>query len=314
MFVNRSKQRSGFTIIEVMAVTGVIGILLALLLPAVQQVRSRARNLECKNHLRQIGTALANAESTNREFPSMVNCLKELLPYLGEGPAYSVAKQFPPVEIPRIPLFQCPSETIVHPSSAPQTPNYRINTGTVFPQLNRTGFNGFRISRVVNNSRARDFEDGLSQTAAFSERLVPINPIGRGAQIDIDVLRRETGRYPWSTEILYTARGEEAAAVDQCRNHRLNPIGVAGVITPSVLNMHVGYDHLLPPNHVACLNGPNLHDWGIFASHLIPPSSLHVGGVNVLFADGSVHFIANEIDLETWNALGSRNGSETVSF
>jgi prepilin-type processing-associated H-X9-DG protein len=73
------------------------------------------------------------------------------------------------------------------------------------------------------------------------------------------------------------------------------------------------YNHVAPPNSRTCagVNFPN-GDMGNMAMQ-VPPSSYHTGGVNVLMCDGSVHFITNGIDLNTWRGLGTRNGEEVIS-
>ena len=69
---------------------------------------------------------------------------------------------------------------------------------------------------------------------------------------------------------------------------------------------------MLTPNEAACYNGPE--DMNIdLSAFLVPPSSLHPSGVNVLFADGSVHFITDGIGNDVWRALGTRNGHEAMN-
>jgi prepilin-type N-terminal cleavage/methylation domain-containing protein/prepilin-type processing-associated H-X9-DG protein len=74
------------------------------------------------------------------------------------------------------------------------------------------------------------------------------------------------------------------------------------------------YNHFMPPNTMACDSTSDGNTGGYGSScDAFPPASNHPGGINIVFADGSVHFIKNSIGLQTWWAIGSRNGGEIVS-
>ncbi|MBL4883057.1 MAG: DUF1559 domain-containing protein [Planctomycetaceae bacterium] len=328
-----NSQRHAFTMVELLVVISITGTLLALLLPAVQQARNTARKMGCANKLKQIGVALANAEETTGEFPSSVFCMRELLPYIGESASYEILSRHleivskkPPGQIKFIPpvsLYRCPSETVQHQTKSSegdwlmQAPSYLINMGSRFVNYKSAStHNGFRINDMSRLVQSSDITDGLSNTAAFSERLIPISTLQISVQgvPDEATLRRETGRYGWFTPKTFTGQGQEPLAIEQCQHHRVNPIrSWSGVLTSTVTYMGFGYNHILPPNHVACFSGTNLF-MRDKAYSIVPPSSLHAGGANVLYADGSVHFIANQIDLKAWNAIGSRNGNETINL
>jgi len=317
-----SKGRHGFTILEVLVTIAIIGILVALLVPAVQHSRATSRRLQCQDHLRQIGVALASREASANEFPSGEDGYIELLPYLEQSAAYDIAKRPGYEPIPLITFLNCPSETYEIDARSEQVPNYRFNSGTHFSNQSGTGLNGFRLAKkkiIVDGTllsvgtKTREITDGLSNTAALSERLVT-----RGARNILqafppEIMAAENKRFPWITENIFSGSGVENLVVSECQKRRISPSFNEG-ITPSVRSADIGYNHLLPPNRVSCLNGSDSNSRLHFEYAIIPPSSLHIGGVNVLFADGSVHFVAENIDISVWQSIGTRNGGESYGM
>lgn len=300
--------RAGLTVVELLVAISVVAILVALLLPAIQQARSAARRTTCQSHLRQVGAALHNVCEATGKFPTArighSSGYVRMMPYLD---ASAIAEELLAERRPTnwmVPALGCPADPVVWQTmSQVGDTSYYFNHGTGLPRSSPR--NGFALGDSTDVSPA-DIQDGLSQTVAMSERLVT-----PGSQVDAAAREREPGRSFWWTE-QKAGRGEERLAVEQCSRHRTTTHPqVQGVNMPCYLNFDVGYRHLLRPNHVGCYNGPETtFD---FDDLMISATSLHPGSVNALLADGSVHPVSDDIDGTVWSALGSRAGAEQFS-
>ena len=198
--------RRGFTLIELLVVTGVMAILAALLLPAVQASREAARRASCQSNMRQIGIALSGYHGPNNCFPpalTQLNAIEyggfysihcRLLPYLDQAPLFNSINfdtgtwptegfMFMPSPSQRAPnpanatglgtqvaIFLCPSDSGPFASTGN---NYRgcagVGPGILMEAEYPDGGNG--IFTEYGPVRASQVSDGLSHTAAFSERL-----------------------------------------------------------------------------------------------------------------------------------------------
>lgn len=328
-----SNRRAGFTLLELLVVMGIVGILLALLLPAVQQARESARRIDCRNRLHQAGIALEGFLATHQRhvasnFPHRTqqgttdrhNRSPQLLllPYLD---LQTVAARFddredggglrddPPTSRyngallgVHVPVWECPSDA----TSVVRT-NYRICNGTS-PQWHTTDASageprallGYRALLGLADAELRD---GKSQTVTFSEKLTGDQAPGAYTPYR-DLLNVEP--LPWSfgtpTDV---TRGCETPV-------RLPPAhfsygGQAWFLSG---NASTWYNHILGPNSATpdCVNGNNPDAPGAFSAR-----SLHVGGVHTLLADGAVRFVGDSIDLRVWQALGTIAGGEIVN-
>ncbi len=285
----------GFTIVELIVSISIIGLLTAVLLPAVQQVRESARNTQCKNNLKQIGIATHNHLDMHRVFPCTKAPMRRLMPFLEVSRGEAA-----------IPVYRCPSDSMLNGPDQTLC-SYFVNHGTRLGYASQNGF-----ANQDRDTAPADFSDGLSSTAALSERLVTYD---FAAPDDTSVA--DGRRYLWHFR---GARVLDLAELrDRCLHQRLSmrPIffSISGHhwATPG----DTGYDHIMPPNSGGCWNFP---DDGSDPTATLAPfynsiaaTSDHPGHVNVVMADGAVRSVADSVSNEVWQAMGTRNGAETVS-
>jgi prepilin-type N-terminal cleavage/methylation domain-containing protein/prepilin-type processing-associated H-X9-DG protein len=299
--------RRGFTLVELLVVIAIIGILIALLLPAVQAAREAARRSQCNNNLKQFGVALQNYHDLRRRLPpdrwggSAGNvygphCL--LLPFMEQNNVFQLINFNVLWSDPlnagvcatNIPIFLCPSDGKSPPAGWAGN-NYFACEGS------DTGMsNGVMYGQ--SNVTFADVRDGLSNTAAFSERL-------KGDWSNALVTENSDlfapGTHPTTQDqAMLTCRALDITNLAYQGWSNSGAPWLAG--TPSDF---AGYQHVAPPGDRSCHYPPG--------NSSRPPNSFHPGGVNLLRCDGSVDFISKGIDINLWRALGSRAGSEAMS-
>jgi len=182
------------------------------------------------------------------------------------------------------------------------------NGGVRFPDHSPEG-TGVVVNAYQRGLKLREIQDGLSQTAVMSERLV--TNIGKPYESK-EALHRETGRYLWYTATSHTGKHEERLAAQACRDRRTTPVPYASAPTSYqfAFSLPNGYTHLIGPNHPACYNAVDRYDY-VYGYQLVPPSSRHAGGVHLLMADGQVRFVSDSIGDAPWRAAGTRAGGES---
>ena len=305
------KRRSGFTLIELLVVIAIIAILMALLLPAVQQVREAARRTQCKNNLKQIGVALHNYHSSHRCFPFAwggtvpaggspgYSAISQLLPYIDQAPLYeSINFERPltdplnsPARLREISLLRCPSD---FENPQPQTGgaiNYMANKGSGHVWADPNQQNGVFI--YLKSLRMKDITDGSSNTAAFSERVLTDGNNG--------LVSPEADVFLGMSD---PATPDEA--IQMCEAIDITDLAHQFPLFMGAPWMNGQHTYL----HV---NVPNTRSCGFYPTKAtMPPSSRHTGGVHVLLCDGATRFVSENIDLKTWRAVGTRAGKEPV--
>lgn len=327
--IGRRTCRAGFTVVEVLVVLTLLGILVALILPALQYSRATARRVECTNRLRQIGVALASFEAQRREIPparsspSGLAWTTFLLPWLDQTSVFQQIDftaterqddEYNSLSLHRIPQFLCPD------SALERGTNFLGNVGTSYldvpPQHVRGKRieNGFFALGVVSGEsshrrlRLSDMTDGLSTTVAVSESRQAGPPTPQNARVGSSRGLAFRLLSPGETAADY------AAFVDACDSltgpQRVSrTIGAAwhdGEIFDSL------YTHHLPPNRNNCMFA--LAGTGMIAARSVATaSSQHGSGAHVLLADSSTRFMSQDIAYDIWRSLGTRGGREVLN-
>lgn len=304
--------RRGFTVIELLVAVGVIALLLAIILPAVQEARNTARRTQCASNLRQLGLSIHSYHDSFNFFPpgniNGLSMFTRILPHIDQAALYEKV-DFSTYESPTLDLVRrtqlqillCPGDSglFVYGST-----NYAGNSGT---GLHAKGlFEGFfgpvgeLDGRALNSASIRD---GLSSTAAFSEQL--LGHIG-----SLEECRSYPLRTVWSVPQYYSEPNELQQFLTACdqldRNATISETQRGREWTFGNLP-YTFYNHTQTPNHKACAYNSSV----LLGSYTA--ISLHHGGVNVCLGDGSVRFVSNSIDGGIWRAIGTRSGDEPVS-
>lgn len=211
MRVRMNRRRPGFTLIELLVVISIIGVLIALLLPAVQGAREAARRAQCSNNLKQLGLAVNNYLSQTGAYPHLMTNFAEantggplvgsgqwplgwavsILPMMEQQSLYnsanfsfgaSTAANYTTVTLTRVATLVCPSEDGTGPWVASSWANYAANVGgpssimtwagpIIIMRTDAKGQSGGPNNRNVRTLGAENITDGTSNTVLFSERL-----------------------------------------------------------------------------------------------------------------------------------------------
>lgn len=343
--MRRDPKSRGFTLVELLVVIAIIGILVALLLPAVQAAREAARRMSCSNNMKQMGLALHNYHDTYKKFPCAVydhttlngsggrnywagaSVHTMILPFVEQGPLYSrwdFTWRF--YEGPnnttrqtRVPAYICPSSRAWNGADRGNN-NYGASMGPNLGWFNGLGnqngvFNygdapGAGGIRSTNEKGMSDIRDGTANTIMAAEFLTGDND--NGTYRPGDVVRGQA--FPGGMLVKFPTQASLEAYGNQC---------LAGIANQ---HSHPGRDWAAPMPYQTTINtvvGPNwkfptcqectgcgwMDSRGVF-----PARSFHPGGAMHAMADASVQFISNTVDNTIYQGLGSIDGGESAQL
>jgi len=313
---------AGFTLVELLVVIAIIGVLMALVLPAVQAAREASRRGACANNLKQIGLALHQFHDAQQQFPPgrggpgalVFSPQAYLLPFVEQNGLYNKLDLYSaPTKLviagvtysgdanaaaaaEAIALLQCPSD----PASGRVTgstfggTNYVANSGSGAVG-NGTLVRADGVFYLTSNVRFRDLLDGTTATVAFSERT-----LGNGMALATPT--------PYDGLYILELGKNVDVSVANCATQ-----GTGGWYSQRSGKWILGnygntlYNHFYTPNSTNwdCMN--QAQQKGFLAAR-----SYHPGGVQVLLCDGSVRLTADQVDAALWHGMATRAGREIV--
>jgi prepilin-type N-terminal cleavage/methylation domain-containing protein len=338
--IGRRRDPAGFTLVELLVVIAIIGVMVALLLPAVQAAREAARRMQCKNNLKQLSLAIHNYESSNRYFPpsatisamAAVNTNASwsihgrILPYLEQGALYARVDlglawdNQAALSGMKIPPYSCPSDPNsdttrdVSPKLAsplfPTTYGFNFGTWLIYnPITKQMGDGAFGPNSKLG---FRDFIDGSSNTLMISE-VKAMQHYGRNEP--------PTGGDAAPAPNIDAVVAKLPASFTWCRPNghtewpdgRVHHQGFTTTAGPNSRLLTAAGSNLCPAQaDIDYTSQQEATSDTVSTFAIITSRSYHAGVVQSAMIDGSVRSTTQSIDLMIWRAMGTRSGGEVV--
>ena len=344
-------RRQGFTLVELLVVIAIIGILVGLLLPAVQAAREAARRMQCSNNLKQIGLAIHNYESTYKHVPpgssfyggpniaigtypppgdrfsgsigNKTHLLVRILPYMEQTNLYNLFESDKyPTDNARMPhpggpneglrmrgvelsMYKCPSDTndgFGNGKNRVQPANYQFCMGPTNSVSNSPNCQ----CPLVATFRARSQPGtNVNRPAGMFTRRGGVKPPYRGGNVGY------IGRFGDATDGLSNTIFVGEVIADWSAHARTgwSHSNAWGIYTQMPINWDTRYVNLAQAQAAGKTGCEARCNWNTEVGY----KSRHTGGAQMVFGDGSVHFISDSIDMIQYQRLGSKNDGETVS-
>ena len=331
------KHKNGFTLVELLVVIAIIGILIALLLPAVQAAREAARNLQCKNHLKQMGTASMVHENTHGFFPSGGwSCRWIGDPDRGMGedqPGSWFYSILPYMELQA--LFDLPSDGDPGTIKVAQLIGSRTLVETPVATFNCPSRRAAKLYPDAGWLWAHNMQQPKSGARAdYGGNAGEYDVTGNSGTIapygNSELQKVDNGTYAWTQPNNINGHASDNGVIYRLSEVKIRDISdgtsttyLAGekYLAPDAYEtgtdssdnetLYSGYDRdtiLFTKNQATCQ--PMQDQEGFF--NMLGFGSAHAGGFNVVFCDGSVRSQNYNIDLLLNRRLGVRNDGEII--
>jgi prepilin-type N-terminal cleavage/methylation domain-containing protein len=318
------RKRNGFTLIELLVVIAIIGVLLGLLVPAVQKVREAANRMKCQSNLRQIAIGIHNYHDTYHVIPrggvaswdqngNTWGWLALLLPFIEQDslyrqantPADPISAHPKEVALP-IPIYLCPTDPMSN--NGANTVDTSIGPGPA------TAYGYSNYNGVAGSNWGGD-PDGVGWVP---QGYIPVWSKQGTNSASWDGFANGDGMFPWRDVNGFLAGQGYLVPKPDLRSLRLTQITdgtsntfMVGEVSP-VLNVSCTWVHTtdsvatcaIPPNNKLYTSDPT--NWTMVQSF----RSFHTGGLNFAYADASVHFVVDSIALAVYRNLATIQGGE----
>jgi prepilin-type N-terminal cleavage/methylation domain-containing protein/prepilin-type processing-associated H-X9-DG protein len=337
------RLRRGFTLVELLVVIAIIGVLIGLLLPAVQRARESARRSACSNNLKQLGLGMHGYVSARKTFArsanfptgvddyiggwanpyTLLSAHVMVLPFIEQADLYNFVNRTKHCNLHHdgatfglVPVkgFLCPSSNQAFKSGTLPGNQYAWSAGS---NPTMAGFGASSFSGTSSYSLALPVVEATTNGVIRPTKATKLNEVTDGLSKTILAAEFLSGvggdTYPFDA---FNVSAITAADLNFMTEAELD---AAGAGTPSASSAEIGtrwsrglpmqtvLNTTAPPNWNKPTIGVGLGGWlNSFQKQIVPPRSMHDGGVNVVMADGAVVFVRNEVNVLVFQRLGHR--------